>query len=110
MLVVLFDTDELQVFDSAEQAHSYYHAQDAETEIRAAFDDKAHPYTFEWMGEVRRRRGFLGLGEIVDYPEWRLVPSGPPDVGALLSLLGRYRAEDPSDQPKLDALRQSLSD
>ena len=86
MLIVLLDEPGLFVFSSAECATREIEPFDAQSEIRAMFDESAVPYRVEWLKPVRRKI-FFGLLESGEPGEYRLVPAGPPDPPALLALL-----------------------
>lgn len=87
MLIVLLDEPGLFVFSSPADAVRQIEPIDAESEIRAAFDDAAVPYTVEWARPNRHRNAHSGLLKTVEPGEYRLVPAGPAQSGALVELL-----------------------
>ena len=64
MLIILLDEPGLSVFQSAADAELEIEPVDAESIIRAAFDDSAVPYRVEWVHPRTRRKAFFGLLEI----------------------------------------------
>ena len=99
------DEPVLFVYASTEDAVRDIEPPDIESELRAAYDDTATPYQVEWIRPNRRSRGFLGLSS-VDFGEYRLVPSGPPDRAKLLELLETYELTQPPEAGR--ALRELL--
>jgi hypothetical protein len=96
MFLVLLDTPCLLVFDSTTEAIASIEPFDAESEIRAAFDDDAVPYRVEWI-QPNRRRGWWLFGS-VSPGVYRFVPAGPPDRAAFIALLENHR--DCTDPPE----------
>jgi hypothetical protein len=96
MFIVLLDGPELLVFQSPADAVREVEPIDAESEIRAAFDDFAVPYRVEWVRPNFHRRLF-GLFPVVEPGEYRLVPSGPPQPAALIELLEEHPTTDPHE-------------
>lgn len=87
MFIVLLDEPGLFVFESPADAAREIEPIDAETEIRAAFDDSAVPYAVHWVRPNRRRKRLLGLLESVEQGEYRFVPVGAARPAALRDLL-----------------------
>lgn len=86
MLIVLLDEPGLFVFSTPEAAAQAIEPVDAESDVRAAFDDAAVPYRVEWL-KPPHRKIFFGLLESDERAEYRFVPAGPPDPAALLAVL-----------------------
>lgn len=87
MLIVLLDEPGLFVFESPADAAREIEPIDAESEIRAAFDDLAVPYTAEWVRPNRHRKTLFGLLKSVEPGEYRLVPAGPAQPAAIIDIL-----------------------
>lgn len=88
MFIVLLDEPGLFVFPSSAAAERDIEAIDAETEIRAAFDESAIPYRVEWVVPNRRQK-FLFLTSIVP-GEYCFAPAGLADPSALIALLEKH--------------------
>lgn len=106
MLIVLLDEPWLFVFRSAAEAAREIEPIDAESEIRAAFDETGTPYRVEWLRPNRNRRFLFGLLESIAPGEYRFVPSGPPDLASLTTLLERHVEQ--TAPPEVRALLESL--
>jgi hypothetical protein len=91
MFIVLLDEPGLFVFKSAAEAGREIEPPDAESEIRAAFDQDAVPYRVEWIRPNRRSRP-LGVVNTIEFGEYRFAPAGPPDPAALIVLLEKHSA------------------
>ncbi len=89
MFIVLLDEPGLFVFESAAAAVREIEPPDAESEIRAAFDDAAVPYRVEWL-RPNRYRTLLGFLRSVEFGEYRFVPAGHADPAALIELLQNH--------------------
>jgi hypothetical protein len=85
MLIVLLDESGFFAFGSIEEAVLEIEPIDAESELRAAFDESGVPYRPEWLRPNRRTK-FLGMVSI-EPGEYRFVPAGPPDRIGLVRLL-----------------------
>ena len=105
MLIVLLDEPGLFVFDTVADAVQAIEPPDAESEIRAAFDEAAVPYRVEWSGQNQYGM-LLGLVPTVSFAEYRLVPAGPPNPGALMALLEAH--PDYTNPPDAKPLLASL--
>ena len=90
MLTILLDEPGLFVFDSPADAVNGIEPIDAESEIRAAFDETAIPYKVEWITRNRTSKFAFGLFTSVDQGEYRLVPAGPANPAALIDLLDAH--------------------
>ena len=101
MLIVLLDEPGLFVFPSAPDAVREIEPIDAESEIRAAFDDSAVPYEVEWVRPNRHSRSLFGLLRSVEPGEYCLVPGGPADPDSLIELLEAH--PDHTDPPQAKA-------
>jgi len=110
MLIVLLDEPGLFVFSSPADAVQRIEPIDAESAIRAAFDDAAVPYAVEWVRPNRHRNALFGLLESVEPGEYRLVPAGPAQPGALVALLEAHSAyaTPPEARADLDSLLARL--
>jgi hypothetical protein len=102
MLIVLLDEPGLFVFSSPADAAREIEPIDAESEIRAAFDDSAVPYTVEWVRPNRHRKALFGLLNSIKPGEDRLVPAGPAQPAALIELLEAHRQDTNSPEAKAD--------
>ena len=89
MIIILFDEPGLFVFPSVEAAVLDIEAIDAESEIRAAFDDSAVPYRAEWI-RPNEHESMFGLLRTIRPGAYTLVPAGPPDPSALIALLEKH--------------------
>jgi hypothetical protein len=97
MLIILLDEPGLFVFQSPADAVREIEPIDAESEIRAAFDDSAVPYTVEWVRPNRHHRTLFGLLRSIDPGEYRFVPAGPPEPAALIQLLEAHPGTNPPE-------------
>ena len=109
MFIVLLDEPGLFVFKSAADAVREIEPPDAESEIRAAFDDAAVPYRVEWV-RPNRRSTFLGLVKSVEFGEYRFVPAGQPNPAALVALLEEHSvfANPPEAEAELKSLLERM--
>ncbi len=105
MLIVLLDEPGLFVYDSPESAVRDIEPPDAETVIRAAFDDEGVPYRVEWIRPNQHSALFGSVGT-VQFGEYRFAAAGPPDIPALIALLEDHPQAVPQDAS--DALRELL--
>jgi len=105
MFIVLLDEPGLFVFESPDEAMRAIEPPDAESEIRAAFDDSAVPYGIEWTRPNHYGR-VLGVVGTVSFGEYSFVPTGPPDPIALESLLEAH--PDFTNPPEAKAQLVSL--
>ena len=105
MLIILLDEPGLFVFRSPADAVREIEPIDAESEIRAAYDDSAVPYNVEWVRPNRHRKALFGLIKSIDPGEYRFVPAGPADPTALIKLLEAHPGTNP---PEAKADLQSL--
>jgi hypothetical protein len=107
MFIVLLDEPVLFVFDSETHAADAIEPPDAETEIRAAFDDEGVPYRVEWItpNEHKKLPTLFGSVSSVAFGEYQFVPAGPADLPALIALLEDYSLTQPPEaKPSVDAL------
>ena len=103
MIIVLLDEPGLFVFQSAADAAREIEPIDAESEIRAAFDDSAVPYRIQWLRPNQHRpRRLVGFLESIQPGEYRLVPAGPPDPAALIQLLEAHPNHTEPPEAKAD--------
>lgn len=109
MFIVLLDEPGLFVFNSAADAIREIEPPDAESEIRAAFDEAAVPYRVEWVRPNRHRK-LLGVLRSVEFGEYRFVPDGHADPAALLALLEKHFAftDPPEAKAELESLLERL--
>jgi len=87
MLIVLLDEPGLFVFPTLAAAVIGIEPPDAESGIRAAFDERGVPYKVDWLRPNLHRKVFFGLFNSVAFGEYRFVAAGPPDRAALIRLL-----------------------
>jgi hypothetical protein len=87
MFLVLLDEPGLSVFASPVDAARSIEPIDAESEIRAAFDESGVPYAVDWVRPSRRRKTLFGLISWIEMGAYRFVPAGPPNPAALAELL-----------------------
>ncbi len=106
---VLLDEPGLFVFESAADAVREIEPPDAESEIRAAFDDAAVPYRVEWV-RPNRFGNLLGVVESIEFGEYCFVPAGPSDPAALIALLEEHPAfaYPPEAEAELKALLERM--
>ena len=105
MFLVLLDEPGLFVFPSPDKAVRAIEPPDAESMVRAAFDDGAVSYRVHWIRPNKHTR-MLGIVPTVSFGEYRFVPAGPPDAGALVALLEAHPdfTNPPQAAPALAAL------
>ena len=89
MFIVLLDEPGLFVFESAAAAVQEIEPPEAESEIRAAYDDGAVPYRVEWV-RPNQYRTLLGAVRSVEFGVYRFVPAGHADPAALIQLLEKH--------------------
>ena len=108
MLIVLLDEPGLFVYPSLEAAQADIEPLDAESEVRAAFDEHAVPYRVEWIRPNRTRKLF-GLFGVVSFGSYRWVAAGPPDPTALIQLIEQHPSTNPpAARAELTALLPKL--
>jgi hypothetical protein len=109
VFIILLDEPTLLVFPSEESVIHDLEPPDAETIVRAVFDENAMPYDVEWLRPNVQRKWFFGIGA-VDFGEYRLKPSGDPDPAALIRLLEEHgdHVHPPSDREQLGSLVKHL--
>ena len=105
MFIVLLDEPGLFVFASPDDAVRAIEPPDAETIVRAAFNDAAVPYRVDWI-RPNKHVNTLGSLKSVHFGEYRFIPAGPPDPAALISILEEH--PDFTDPPEAKALLASL--
>jgi hypothetical protein len=110
MLIVLLDEPGLFVFPTPAAAVIGIEPPDAESGIRAAFDEHGVPYKVDWLRPNLHRKVFFGLFDSVVLGEYRFVPAGPPDRVALIRLLDAHPkfANPPAAEADLSSLLRSL--
>ena len=89
MLFILLDEPTIFVSDSRACAEREIEPIDAESELRAAFDEFAVPYRANWLRQNRRKKLF-GLLTVISPGQYWFVPNGPPDPRSLIKLLKSY--------------------
>lgn len=102
MLIVLLDEPGLFVFESPADAAREIEPFDAESQIRAAFDDLAVPYIVEWVRPNRYRKTLFALCKSVEPGEYRFVPAGPAQPAALIDLLKAHAGDTTPPKAKAD--------
>jgi hypothetical protein len=109
MFIILMDEPTLFVFDSEEAVKRDIEPPDAESDVRAIFDDEAIPYRVEWVRPNIRRKWFFGLGPIT-FGEYRLMPCGEADPIELMRLLEEHaeRVDPPSRKESVANLLKTL--
>ena len=109
MFIILLDEPTLFVFDSEEAVRGDIEPPDAESEVRAIFDDRAIPYRVEWVRPNLHRKWFFGLGSVT-FGEYRLMPCGEPDRSGLIRLLEEHGkwVHPPSFKESLAKLLEQL--
>jgi hypothetical protein len=100
VLFVLLDEPDVFVFRSATVAEREIEPIDAESEIRAAFDESGIPYGARWV-RPNRRSSLLGI-ESLEQGEYRLLPVAPPQPAALVALLVAHPNEREIAEAGLD--------
>ena len=105
MFIVLLDEPGLFVFRSPADAVQDIEPPDAESVIRAAFDDDAVPYRVDWIRPNQYTR-LLGVVKYVSFGEYRFLPAGPADPDALVALLEAH--PDFTDPPEAAPALASL--
>ena len=89
MFIILLDEPTLFVFDSEDSVRGGIEPPDAESEVRAIFDDQAIPYRVEWVRPNIHRNWLFGIGSVT-FGEYRLTPCGNADPGGLIRLLEEH--------------------
>lgn len=109
MFIILLDEPTLFVFPSEESVIRDIEPPDAETIVRAVFDENAVPYEVEWLRPNVHRKWFFGIGT-VDFGKYRLKPSGDANPTALIRLLEEHSdyVDPPSEREKLVLLLKQL--
>ena len=109
MFIILLDEPTLFVFESEESVRRHLEPPDAESIVRAIFDEAAIPYEVEWLRPNVQRKWAPGAGS-VRFGEYRLKPSGEPNPGALIRLLEEYgdRVEPASREESIASLLKTL--
>lgn len=102
MLIVLLDEPGLFVFESPAHAMREIEPIDAKSEIRAAFDDSAVPYTVQWVRPNRHGKTLLGLVKSVEPGEYRFVAAGPAQPAAFIELLEAHLDSTSPSEAKAD--------
>ncbi len=98
MFIVLLDEPGLFVFESPIAAAQAIEVVEAESEIRAAFDQSAVPYRVEWIQPNRWGRGLFGLWRSFTPGKYRFVQAGPAAPADLRHLLENHLTyTDPPD-------------
>lgn len=106
MIIVLLDEPGLFVFESLAEAEFEIEPIDAESEIRAVFDDKAVPYEACWERLNIHRKGIFGS---IQPGEYHLVPAGPAQPAKLARLIQSHPLTDPPEaKTSLTKLLNSL--
>lgn len=110
MLIVLLDEPVLFVYESLDDALREIEPLEAESTIRAAFDERAVPYTIEWLQENRHGH-LLGLVQNVTPGKHRFREAGAPDPQALVRLIDEHSEyTNPAEaRPGLLELRRHLA-
>jgi len=109
MFIVLLDEPGLFVFESATAAVREIEPPDAESEVRAAFDDAAVPYRVDWVRPNRDRK-LLGPVRSVEFGEYRFIPVGQADPAALIALLEKHSdyTNPPEAKAEIDVLLKRM--
>jgi hypothetical protein len=89
MFIILLDEPTLFVFDTEESVRGGIEPPDAESEVRAIFDDKAIPYRVEWVRPNIHRKWFFGFGSVT-FGDYRLTPCSEADPNGLKRLLEEH--------------------
>jgi len=110
MLIVQLDEPGLFVFSSAADAAREIEPIDAESKIRAAFDESGVPYRVAWLRRNRYRKSLFGLLKSVDLGEYQLVPAVPAEPAPLRQLLEGHLdyTHPPEAKADLDTLLARL--
>lgn len=110
MLIVLLDEPGLFVFQTTSDAELEIEPIDAESEIRAAYDENAIPFTVEWIQPNQRSNIVFGLIESIEHGKYRFVPDGPADPSALIQLIESHPdyTNPPEAKSDLDAILSRL--
>jgi hypothetical protein len=110
MLIVQLDEPGLFVFSSTAEAVRALEPIDAESKLRAAFDEGAVPYRVNWLQPNRESRVLFGLLRSVAQGRYELVPAGPPQPAALRALLESQVTdpEPPQSKHEFDKLLAQL--
>lgn len=102
MLIVLLDDPGLFVFESLAEAARQIEPIDAASEICAAFDDSAVPYTVDWVRPNRQRKRLFGFLKSIEPGEYRFVPAGSAQPAALIDLIEAHPDYTTPSEAKAD--------
>jgi hypothetical protein len=110
MFIVLLDEPGLFVFASQTEAERTIEPPEAESDVRAAFDDAAIPYRVEWIRPNKHGRKWFGVIGSIKFGDYRFVPAGAADDAALVALLERHQdfTNPPEAANELRTLLQKL--
>lgn len=110
VLIVQLDEPGRFVFSSTAEAVRAIEPVDAESKLRAAFDEGAVPYRVNWLEPNRESRVLFGSLGSVAQGRYELVPAGPPQPAALRALVETQVAdpEPPQSKHELDRLLAQL--
>ncbi len=104
------DEPGLFVFASTTDAVREIEPIDAESQIRAAFDESGIPYRVHWLRSNQHRTAMFGLLKSIRPGEYELVPAGPSEPAALRALLEEHPDDPhpPTAKADLEALLDTL--
>jgi len=91
MILVEEDDGCIHLYPSVDAVALHVEALDAEDCLREVFDERGQRYAIDWIKPNERTRFGSTNGT------YRLVPSGNPDLGALLGILERTRGRTPGE-------------
>lgn len=96
MILVLGEDGVISGYSSPEEVVGSVEALDAQETILAAFDESGRPYRIEWIRPNEYGRRWFGVLQTLMNGTYTLVPSGPPDVAAALTVIRSASTVDPT--------------
>jgi hypothetical protein len=96
VILVVGEDGVVSGYSSPEEVVGSVEALDAEETILAAFDESGRPYRIEWIRPNEYGRKWFGVLQSVTNGTYALVPSGPPDVAAALTVIRSASTLDPT--------------
>jgi hypothetical protein len=109
VILVLEDDGCVHVYTTIGDVVMQVEGLDAETTLRAVFDDRGQRFGIRWLTPNRESRAFLGI-RAVESGEYLLEPVGGPDTAALLQVLRDAEAVLPAHrEPEVRSLQRRLT-
>jgi hypothetical protein len=103
VILVLGEDGVVSGYSSPDEVVQSVEALDAEETILAVFDESGRPYRIEWIRPNQYGRKWFGFLQTVVNGTYTLVPGGPPDVAAAVTVI---RAASTVDQTAAKGVAQ----